>query len=517
MTTTPKAQRRGLLSRLNLFGGTPAKKWEAENVVPASDITQNLSVMYGSGMTTVASLMSSGKRGARSRDQIYSDWAQMESDPIVSTSIGLLVTSALGGHETSGELVFIEKKASIEKDSKLANMVNEIASDLSGMFNDHAFQMSYLAGIFGDSYARIFAKPKDGVIGMMVDELIRPPLVQPYERGPRTVGYSVSVGERNFEPMTALQMVRMKMPRTQWVPQFGVIEKSLKQSLREDDMDKLPLLPSMVGGSLIYAAEEPYQNLSASLLGLVGQRWLDSIDEQIMTLNMNDMSKDKQEKFASSITRMLQRSKDIAEQAVKGGKPIFEKIRHIVPVNGDKQLTALQGLGQQPGRTGTIGIEDVMLHARLTSGAIGVDLSMVGFADQLSGGLGDGGFFRTSAQAAERARILRVSLAQCFNNVIDIHTMHRYGVVFKPSDRPWNINFFGSISALEAEKQRTRMDAMGVGMTLAQTMQQLKDMGATKELMESFLTTTMMLDKEQAVLYAKIVDAKPAGGGDEFV
>ena len=56
MTTTSKAQRRGLLSRLNLFGGTPAKKWEAENVVPASDITQNLSVMYGSGMTTVASL-----------------------------------------------------------------------------------------------------------------------------------------------------------------------------------------------------------------------------------------------------------------------------------------------------------------------------------------------------------------------------------------------------------------------------------------------------------------------------
>ena len=58
---------------------------------------------------------------------------------------------------------------------------------------------------------------------------------------------------------------------------------------------------------------------------------------------------------------------------------------------------------------------------------------------------------------------------------------------------------------------------MGVGMTLAQTMQQLKDMGATKDLMESFLTTTMMLDKEQAVLYAKIVDAAPAGDSDGFV
>jgi hypothetical protein len=57
--------------------------------------------------------------------------------------------------------------------------------------------------------------------------------------------------------------------------------------------------------------------------------------------------------------------------------------------------------GGAPGRAATISIEDVMLHARMLAGALGVDLSMLVFADQLSGGAWRGGFFRVSAQAAD--------------------------------------------------------------------------------------------------------------------
>ena len=88
-----------------------------------------------------------------------------------------------------------------------------------------------------------------------------------------------------------------------------------------------------------------------------------------------------------------------------------------------------------------------MLHARMYSGAIGVDLAMLGFADQLAGGLGEGGFFRMSAQAAENSRIIRNSLAEFIYHVIDIHTMHKYGTVFDPDKRPFTVNFYGSISA----------------------------------------------------------------------
>jgi hypothetical protein len=214
---------------------------------------------------------------------------------------------------------------------------------------------------------------------------------------------------------------------------------------------------------------------------------------------------------------MLKRSKEVAEDAVKGGRPILERIRHVIPVFGDKQLTTIQAPnGGQTGRTASIGIEDIMLHARLLAGALGVDLSMVGFADQMSGGLGEGGFFRTSAQVAERARVIRVSLSEFFNHVIDIHTLKKYGVVIPPSERPWQINFFGSISALEAEKQRTRSEGMSVGLMLIQALQQLKEMNVSEEVAVNYLTDLMQLDEEQAKLYAQSLKASQ-GDDDGYV
>ncbi len=502
----------GIFSR---FGMT-ARRWASSFLGPANQIDQADTFLYGAGSTTVASLLGTGKRSARSRQIIYDKWSTMESDPIVSTALLLLVTSALGGHETNGDLVFVEKTPDAKKNKQLSTIAEEVAADLTPLFNRVAFQIAYTGAVFGDAYARIYTDSR-GVIDLYADEMVRPPLVQPFERGSRTVGYAIYTGERNFERLDVSQLARMKMPRTQWVPQHGVVEKSLRLAITEDDIDGLPVMPSMAGGSLLYNAEEAYDNLTASLLGLVGQRWMDSIDEQMVAVNLESMTLEQQERFVESVKDMLKASKSHAEEAVKSGRPVMERIRHIIPVFNEKQLTNIgPSNGGQSGRAGSITIDDVMLHARLLSGSIGVDLSMLGFADQLSGGLGEGGFFRVSAQAAERARIIRVALSEFFNHVIDIHTMRRYGVVFSPTERPWVINFFGSISALESEKQRTRADSMNAGMLLVQSMQMMKEMGASKEIMGEFLTKTMMLDEDQAKLFATIVDAKPPQDGGGF-
>lgn len=500
MPKSSSGHRRGLFSRL----GIGAKKWEKEYLPESHEISPADTMLYGAGTTTVASLLASGNRQARTRQAIYDKWAQMESDPIVSSAIRLLVTSALGGHETSGDIVFIEKRPAADNDKKLGQIVEEIREDLSGILNRAAFPMAYLGSIFGDSYARIYTDDS-GVVDLYTDELVRSPLVQPFERGSRTVGFAVYTGERNFQRLDTTQLARLKMPRSQWVPQHGVFEKSLKIALSADDINELPLMPAMAGGSLIYPAEDPYEKLTASLLGLVGQRWMDSIDEQMLTVNLNDMSKDMQGRFLGSIKDMLKRSKDIAEDAAKSGRPVMERIRHVIPVFGEKQLTRIEG-GSQGGRADRITIEDIMLHARLLSGAIGVDLSMIGFADQMSGGLGEGGFFRTSAQAAESARVIRVALAEAFNHIIDMHTLKRYGMVFPVSQRPWKISFYGSISALEAERQRTLNDGMGVGIGLTQAIAALRDMDVSKKVMQAFLTDVMQLDEEQAKLYSELAD-----------
>jgi len=495
--------------------GTAAKQWVARFVAPGQTITPADTFKFGvSGITTVATLLGSGRRSARQRQMIYEKWAAMEADPIVSSALLLLVTSALGGSETSGDIVYIEARPDARNDRQKQKIVTEISADLSALFNQKAFQIAYTGCVFGDAYARIYAD-KNGVRDLYADELVRPPLVQPFERGSQTVGYGVSVGKNNMERLDITQMARLKMPRTQWVPQHGVVEKSLHLAIAENDIEALPVLPGMAGGSLLYNTEEPWENLCAALLGLVGQRWMDSINEQIITANMEAMSHEQQQQFAQSIVDMVKRSKQLAENAVKNGRPLLERIRSVVPIWGAKgNVQIIPANGGTSGRSATITIDDVMVHARLLSGALGVDLSMIGFADQMSGGLGEGGFFRTSAQAAERARVIRIALEAFFNHVIDIHTLHRYGRVFAAHERPWEIQFYGSISALEAEQQRTRLEASSTAANILQAIMQMKELGMTKEMMKLFLTKTLQMDEDQAHIYSQLAQSDNADSND---
>jgi len=496
--------------------GTAAKQWLATFVAPGKTITPADSFKFGvSGITTVATLLGSGRRSARQRHLIYEKWAAMEADPIVSSALLLLVTSALGGSETSGDIVYIEAQPDARNDRQKQKMVAEISAALSALFNQKAFQLAYTGCVFGDAYARIYADGS-GVKDLYADELVRPPLVQPFERGSQTVGYSVAVGKNNLERLDITQMARLKMPRTQWVPQHGVVEKSLHLAIAENDVEALPVLPGMAGGSLLYNAEEPWENLCAALLGLVGQRWMDSIDEQIITANMEAMSDAQQQQFSQSVVEMVRRSKQLAENAVKNGRPLLERIRSVVPTWGEKgTLQIIPANGGTSGRSATISIDDVMVHARLLSGALGVDLSMIGFADQMSGGLGEGGFFRASAQAAERARIIRIALEDFFNQVIDIHTLNRYGRVFAAHERPWEIQFYGSISALEAEQQRTRLEAASTAANILQSMMQMKELGMNAEMMQLFLTKTLQLDEDQAHIYSQLAQSNHSDIGTD--
>lgn len=497
--------KKGILARLG-FG---AKDWEAQNVAPVESIKEGQST--GLGFTSVSTLLGNGPRGARSRQAIYNKWAHMESTPVVAAALEILCTAALGGHETNGDVVFIDPRGNVDKQHE--PLLDEIRGRLTPLFNKIAFTVAYAGCTFGDAYARIYWDTT-GVVDLHTDEMLRAPLVQAYERGSRTVGVTATIGERSWERLDMTQIARLKMPRRQWIPQYGVVEKALKGKLTENDIDQLPTLPAMVGGSILFNAEPAFDDLMASLLGVVGQRWMDSIDEQIITANMTSMTEADQERFRNNLVRMLEKSKRVAEDAIKRNQPVLERIRHILPVWDDKQtIQVMPANGGQPGRAGNITIEDILLHARLLSGALGVDLTMLGFADQMSGGLGEGGYFRTSAQAAEKARAIRGALIEFFNHIIDIHCLKSRGFVFAPEHRPWELNFYGSISALETEQKQRKLDETNAATMTIDVLSRLKDLGADEAYAEEFLVSQMSMDVERAKALAKIVAVK--GGSDE--
>jgi hypothetical protein len=468
---------------------------------------------------SISMLLGTAKNTARNRQQLFMAWMDMIRDPIVATALRLHVTAALGGHETSGDVVFLEANPAIKADKQNQSMIDEMRADLSGIFNRIAYTVAFNAAGYGDAYGRVYCDGKNGVVDVYVDEIVHPSMVTAYERGNTTVGFVVASGPKFTERLGLDQMVRMKMPRMIYIPQVRAMEKAIRLALKEDDVNALPMLPSLFGGSFLDSAEGPYNALTTAMAGLIGQRVMDSIDESMLTVNMDSMTKEQQKSFMSNFKAILNASKKRVEDAVASGKPFLSRVYNVMPVWGEKQLTALAGSitgGAGRGTSGTISIEDVLFHAKLLSGAIGIDLSMLGFAELLAGGLGDGGFFRTSAQAAERSRLLRVGLTSFFNQIIDIHTFNKNGTVFGPNERPWLVNFYGTISSLEAEKQNTKTEAMNTGAILTQTLAQLRDLRLDDAALTEVLTKIMLLDEEQAKLIVKGMAKLPAeDGGDE--
>jgi hypothetical protein len=382
---------------------------------------------------------------------------------------------------------------------------------LAPIFNRVAYTVAFNGAGFGDAYGRIYTAGKLGVVDVYCDELVHPTMVTAYERGNATMGFVAASGQKSTVKLNLFQMARMKMPRMIYVPQIRAMEKAIRVSLETDDINDLPFMPSLVGGSFLDAAEGPYDALQAAMTGLVGQRVLDSIDESMMTVNMDGMTKEQRGAFMENMKSILRASKQRAEEAIKKGRPVLERIYHLIPTWGDKQMTALNGslaTGGGRGQSGTLSIEDVMFYAKLLSGALGVDLSMLGFSELLSGGLGDGGFFRTSAQAAERSRLIRVGLSEFFNHIIDVHTQFKYGLVFPPDERPWEVNFYGTISALESEKQKTRTEAQNTGALLLQSLESMKNLGfKDAKAIEEILAKIMLLDEDQASIITKALIA----------
>ena len=126
--------------------------------------------------------------------------------------------------------------------------------------------------------------------------------------------------------------------------------------------------------------------------------------------------------------------------------------------------------------------------------------------------MGEGGFFRTSAQVAERARVIRASATDFVEQIIQAHIVAKYGAFFDNADKFWDVNFFGSIAALEAEKRDSMNIAMSAGATMIQTLQQAKDMGMSKDAMKLFLTRQMMVDEDLAEVYVNF-EAPPQDEG----
>lgn len=407
----------------------------------------------------------------RDRRTILTTWALMQHDPTIAAALNLHVTAALGGHESRGDVVFMTPAPNIRNGGKNAKRLRELvekeARYLSPLLNEIAYPMARYAFAYGDSYARIYGHKGYGLTQIMCNEYTEAPLIQAYEQGGRTVRFHVlekdDSEQRLITKLTTMQMCRMKMPRYAPVPQFRIGQFIHQRMLAENDINKLPIVPSEVGGSILYDAEEPWANVQLILQALNSQQIADSVEQGFLTIDVSGMPPEQRAKYRKGLTKMLQKHKNNIRDALQGGEAIWSKAWHVLPVWGDKQV--LNAVGDLSKRGAPLSTDALMVNVRRMCGAIGMDMALLGWAEQLTGGLGDGAAFHTSAQIAQKSIHIRTAQTKAFNHIVNLHIGYKYGYMFQPHEIPWKFEYYSDISAASTEaltNKQTRSNTMAM-------------------------------------------------------
>lgn len=407
----------------------------------------------------------------RDRRTILTTWALMQHDPTIAAALNLHVTAALGGHESRGDVVFMTPAANIRNGGnnakRLRELVQKEAQFLTPLFNEIAYPMARYGFAYGDSYARIYGHKGYGLTQIMCNEYTEAPLIQAYEQGGRTVGFHVlekdDSEQRLITKLTNMQMCRMKMPRYTPVPQFRIGQFVHQRMLAENDINKLPIVPAEVGGSILYDAEEPWANVQLILQALNSQQIADSVEQGFLTIDVSGMPPEQRAKYRKGLTKMLQKHKNNIRDALQGGEAIWSKAWHVLPVWGDKQV--LNAVGDLSKRGAPLSTDALMVNVRRMCGAIGMDMALLGWAEQLAGGLGDGAAFHTSAQIGQKSIHIRTSLTKALNHAANLHFGYKYGYMFQPHEIPWKFEFYSDISAASTEaltNKQTRSNTMAM-------------------------------------------------------
>lgn len=450
----------------------------------------------------------------RTRQQIFTMWEIMQKDPQIAEALSLHVTAALGGHETTGDMIFITPHERVRgkgrRAKELREKVEREARHIAPLINRYAFSLARQAIGFGDSYARIYTDDKKGVVGLMNNRHTFPPLIMPFEQAGATVGFHAleeEDRERSIAKLTPKQLLRVRMPRIETVPQMPMQVWQDKKTLIYDKRSDNPILPAEVGGSFLYPIEEPWQDVTISRAGLNNQQIADSVKQAFLTINMEGMPPNQQKKYRKSIIDMLTGYRNQIEDAFKGGEALYGTKYHILPQWSEKQI--LQSVGDLSQRNMPLNENLLMLNLRRLAGGLGIDLSLMGWADMLAGGLGDGAAFHTSAQIMRRSTLIRQACIDAFDHLMTIHWGIKYGEYFDSKEYPWQFDFYSDQNAAATQALNNKQNRANTTTVQAQAIQMLKDLGLDKETIQLILEDSMGYDIELAEKIAKSITAQP--------
>lgn len=481
-----KDKNKGFLSALKkAFNGgdvTPADPvvfTSGHSVVARSGLSALRPGILGSnsdGMTSAADSISLSAELPGERLQKYNILETMAKSPTISTALNIHIAHALAPSKKTGQAFILSPKDG--SDAEAVSRCEELTADLGAMINDGLPSWAMIMAIFGVSYVRPYAEQGRGITGIESSYYTLPHFVQEFYRGSQLVGFSGdyildthSLRRVITEPWN---LVSMKNPY--WTPQHKVIPVSYGTkgySLLSDQADKPLMETQNYGTSFLEYSYEPYLNLCASLAALKSTRNNAAKIDRLIALTTNTLDPVNAANYTRGVSQALKRHSDLVAQRSINANAIPTVLNHLIPVMGDGKNGITIDTQSIPADIS--GIEDVMFHLRQLAASLGIDATMLGWADQMSGGLGEGGWQQTAIQAALRANWIRQAAQRTIYRLLDIHLAYKYGKVYTETNRPYDVQFSSMNTAIQEEENRELDARANFVAVISQIMDQIQN------------------------------------------
>lgn len=423
------------------------------------------------------------------RSARYAVLRLMAKDPTIDSAIKMHIANALSARTDSGESVFISPAEGAGQDK----IVDDLRATLMPFIKKDLNEWARKAAVYGSCFARVYGAQGIGIQNIRCDYYTHPRFIQKFEKGGRLAGYTTTYQGTN----QANQRLRLMPP---WsfvgfeIPEWWDCEDiepinvgGIPVDLAMEDAAIEGLVESQeYGTSLIATAYGPWMDLLDAICSLKMSRRNAARLERMVGVNTGKLDPERAAHYLDMVAeRISNATADVERQSWLRGN-VQTVVNHYVPIFGEKgglQIDAVQGTPD------INGLEDVMFHIKRLGSAIGVDPALLGFGDLLSGGLGDGGFFRVSVMAATKANLLRQALKTGIQKLCELHVAYKFGKVFLPGNCPWTIQFNSVSSAIEREEQEaleSRTNALsglvGILATIDQDFQTLDKRELFKEI-----------------------------------
>lgn len=399
----------------------------------------------------------------------YNVFSIMADDPTIDSALKMHISHALSAKSDTGEIISIESTS--DKDDPITI---DLRNTFKEIVNKNVQFWAYNAATNGIAFARVYGEPKKGVELVRSDYYTHPRFIKAYEQAGQIAGYTATYQNPqsgNITLMPPWKFVSFKIPI--WKSEAAIEPQRIDGStfdIANDDYQAESIVESQnYGTSLIETAYGPWMDLQEAILSLNMSRKNAARLERLIGVNTGRLSPTRATQYLNSVaSQLLKANQANAKQSLRRGY-IQTVINHLIPIFGDGKgrldITTVEG------NPNLDGLADIDFHVKRLGSALGIDPSLLGFGEMLSGGLGDGGFFRISVLAAIKANLLRQAILSGVENLFDIHVAYKYGKIFLPGEKPWRTVFNSVSSALEREERENLEGRVTFATMMAQLIQ----------------------------------------------